>query len=94
MPLWCILACTVATTKGLCGGESTQCWLVYAGDATHNIMWRLNNGEAPKGLNTEAFVIQAGEVDLVLASLKARLLPSAVIYVINHPCNMATRQNG
>lgn len=59
-----------------------ECMLT-AGDATANLMWRLQNGELRKGLKAGVVVLHIGSSDLTYASfqvastfsLSALLLP-------------------
>ncbi len=41
-----------------------------AGDSTANLMWRLQNGEAPPGLRARAVVLHIGNSDLTYASFQ------------------------
>ena len=41
-----------------------------AGDATANLMWRLQNGEIPKGLKAGVVVVHIGSSDLTYASFQ------------------------
>lgn len=55
----------------------------FAGDSTRNLMWRLENGEAPVALSSQACIVLSGAADLTYASFKARL--SRPIRVPNVP---------
>ena len=47
-----------------------QVHCVPAGDATANLMWRLQNGEIPKGLKAGVVVVHIGSSDLTYASFQ------------------------
>lgn len=44
-----------------------------AGDATANLMWRLQNGELRKGLKAGVVVLHIGSSDLTYASFQVAL---------------------
>ncbi|KAK9845566.1 hypothetical protein WJX84_006540, partial [Apatococcus fuscideae] len=50
-----------------------------AGDSTRNLMWRLENGEAPVALSSQACLVLSGAADLTYASFKGEehILPAA-----------------
>ncbi len=45
-----------------------------AGDATANLMWRLQNGEVRKGLKAGVVVLHIGSSDLTYASFQVAVL--------------------
>lgn len=50
--------------------QQLQVHCVPAGDATANLMWRLQNGEIPKGLKAGVVVVHIGSSDLTYASFQ------------------------
>ena len=48
--------------------------MLAAGDATANLMWRLQNGELRKGLKAGVVVLHIGSSDLTYASFQVEPL--------------------
>ena len=58
---------------GLSARQLNQVHCMSAGDATANLMWRLQNGEIPKGLKAGVVVVHIGSSDLTYASFQVGL---------------------
>ena len=54
-----------------------------AGDSTANLMWRLQNGEAPQGLRAGALVLHIGSSDLTYASFQVHII-SSLLFSMGH----------
>ena len=58
--------------------------MLLAGDATANLMWRLQNGELRKGLKAGVVVLHIGSSDLTYASFQVALQSPDCLHRCSH----------